>query len=74
MSSERNLKYKDAMSSLEAILRRIDNTEIGIDDLGAQVEEARDLLKTCKDILSETEKSVQSALDSLDSEFRAQDP
>lgn len=70
MPSERNLKYQDAMTKLEAILERVDNTDVGIDDLAEQVQEATELLKTCRRILTETEKSVQGALESLDQEFK----
>ncbi len=70
MSSERSNKYQDAMERLEEILERVDNTDVGIDELAAQVQEATELLKNCRRILSETEKSVQGALDSLDQEFK----
>lgn len=69
MTSERNLKYQEAMAKLEAILERVDNTDVGIDDLATQVQEATELLKTCRRILTETEKSVQGALESLDSQL-----
>lgn len=64
------MKYQDAMAKLEAILERVDNTDVGIDELASQVQEATELLKTCRRILSETEQSVQGALDSLDQEFK----
>ena len=70
MTSEMNLKYQDAMSRLEIILERVDNTDVGIDELASQVQEATDLLKTCRRILTETEKSVQAALETLESEFK----
>jgi len=70
MTSERNLKYQDAMTKLETILERVDNTDVGIDELALQVQEATDLLKTCRRILTETEKSVQTALETLESEFK----
>jgi len=70
MASEKNLKYKEAMGRLEAILERVDNTDIGIDELASQVQEATELLKTCRGILSETELKVQGALESLDAEFK----
>lgn len=57
------------MDRLEAILESIDHTEIGVDQLAAQVQEATDLLKTCRHILTETEKNVQAAIETLDDEF-----
>jgi exodeoxyribonuclease VII small subunit len=68
--SDRNLSYQDAMARIEIILQRIDNTDVGLDEIASQVEEATELLKSCKRILTETGKSVQGALDSLDSEFK----
>lgn len=70
MSAE-NLEYKNAMDRLEAILEKIDNSEMGIDELAGQVEEATNLLKKCRQILLATEKNVQEALDSLEGEADA---
>ena len=70
MSAE-NLEYKNAMDRLDAILERIDNSEMGIDELAGQVEEATSLLKKCRQILVATEKNVQEALDSLEGEADA---
>ncbi|HSQ41360.1 MAG TPA: exodeoxyribonuclease VII small subunit [Fibrobacteraceae bacterium] len=68
MSGEKNQSYQEAMDQLEQILERIDNTDVGIDELAGQVQKAADLLKTCRRILTETEKSVQAAIVSLDPE------
>ncbi|WP_290744001.1 exodeoxyribonuclease VII small subunit [Fibrobacter sp. UBA4309] len=70
MSSE-NFEYKNAMDRLEAILERIDNSELGIDELSGQVQEATNLLKKCRQILVDTEKNVQEALASLEGEADA---
>ena len=70
MSTE-NLEYKNAMDRLEAILERIDNSEMGIDELAGQVQEATSLLKKCRQILVSTEKNVQEALASLEGEADA---
>ncbi len=67
MSTE-NFEYKNAMTRLEAILQRIDNSEMEIDELAGQVQEATMLLRKCRQILLDTEKSVQQALDSLNGE------
>lgn len=70
MSTE-NLEYKNAMDRLEAILEKIDNSEMGIDELAGQVQEATSLLKKCRQILVSTEKNVQEALASLEGEADA---
>ncbi|MCF0215497.1 MAG: exodeoxyribonuclease VII small subunit [Fibrobacteraceae bacterium] len=68
--SEQNFEYRDAMSRLEAILTRIDDSEMEIDELAGQVREATELLRKCRQILLDTEKNVQEALTSLDGEVR----
>lgn len=67
--SEANMDYKNAMERLEEILTRIDRSEMGIDELATQVQEAAVLLRRCRQILTETEKNVQDALNSLDGEL-----
>ena len=69
--SKENFEYKNAMEHLEAILERIDNSEMEIDELAGNVQEATELLKKCRKILLDTEKSVQGALESLDGEADA---
>lgn len=63
------MKYKEAMEKLEVILSRIDESEMEVDELAAQVEEATALLKRCRKILLEAEKSVQDSLTVLEAEF-----
>ena len=69
--SKENFEYKNAMERLEAILTRIDNSEMEIDELAENVQEATALVKKCRQILLDTEKSVQGALESLDGEADA---
>lgn len=66
--SDENFEYKKAMDRLETILERIDNSEMEIDELAGHVQEATELLRKCRQILIATEKNVQEALESLDSE------
>lgn len=67
--SETNLEYKKAMFRLEEILQKIDQSEMGIDELASQVEEATLLLRQCRRILTETEEKVQQSLRTLDGEL-----
>lgn len=66
--SEQNNRYQKAMDRLEEILSKIDRSDVGIDELASQVEEATGLLRECKTILSDTEKNVQKALSGLNEE------
>lgn len=70
MSAE-NFEYKNAMERLESILDKIDNSEMEIDELAGQVQEATELLRKCRQILINTEKNVQEALANLDGESDA---
>ena len=69
--SVQNFEYKAAMDRLEEILSKIDNSEMEIDELAGQVQEATELLRKCRQILLTTEKNVQEALASLDGETEA---
>jgi exodeoxyribonuclease VII small subunit len=69
MSEKQNKTYSDSMQKLEEILTRIDDSEMGVDELAEQVNQAVIHLKNCKQILSFTEKSVQNSLKELEAEF-----
>ncbi|MCR5027668.1 MAG: exodeoxyribonuclease VII small subunit [Fibrobacter sp.] len=66
--SEQNNRYQNAMTRLEEILSKIDRSDVSVDELASQVEEATQLLRECKAILSDTEKNVQKALSDLNEE------
>lgn len=59
------------MERLETILERIDNSEMEIDELAGEVQEATLLLRKCRQILVDTEKNVQEALADLNGEVDA---
>lgn len=64
--SQANLEYKTAMTALEEILTRIDESDMGIDELASQVEKATILLRECRKILIKTEQKIQESLASFD--------
>ncbi len=65
--SAANLKYKESMDRLNEILKKIDTSEMEIDELADQVQEASVLLRNCRKILTDTERNVQESLQTLDS-------
>lgn len=67
--SESNTEYKNAMERLEEILRRIDQSNMGIDELAVQVQEATQLLRRCREILTESERNVHESLNALEVEL-----
>jgi len=60
------VKYSEAVKRLEEILENVDRSDVGIDELADLVKEASDLIKTCRGILTSTEKNVQEALEDLE--------
>ncbi|MBQ9178460.1 MAG: exodeoxyribonuclease VII small subunit [Prevotella sp.] len=57
------MKYEEAMQRLEAIVSQIENDELGIDELTARLKEAKQMLKTCRDKLTKTDKEIRKLLD-----------
>lgn len=57
------MKYEEAMQRLEAIVSQIENDELGIDELTARLKEAKQMLKTCRDKLTKTDKEMRKLLD-----------
>jgi exodeoxyribonuclease VII small subunit len=61
--------YTDAIARLDEILEQIDQNQVPLDELAARVEEASELLKFCKDVLTKTEAKVSGVLDELEKDF-----
>ena len=55
---EENLKYEEAMAQIEAIVHKMENNELDIDELAAQLKTAQRLIKFCKDKLTKTEEKL----------------
>ena len=56
------MKYEEAIKQLEDIVRKMENDEYDIDQLGEQMKKARELIKMCKDKLTKTDEEVQRML------------
>jgi exodeoxyribonuclease VII small subunit len=61
-----NNSYASAMQELQDIVRRIEQGDIGIDDLSAQVKRASVLIEQCRAKLRSTETDIQSILQNLE--------
>ena len=55
-------KYEEALQELQAIVRRMENDELDIDQLSTQLKRAQELIKLCKDKLTKTEADIKSIL------------
>ena len=59
---EKEMKYEQAMRELEAIVRKMENNELDIDMLGAELKRAQTLIKICKDKLTKADNEVKNVL------------
>lgn len=64
-SKKEELTYEGASKELEAILVRMKEGEIGVDELASSVERASLLIKYCYERLDQTEKKVATILKDL---------
>jgi exodeoxyribonuclease VII small subunit len=60
------LNYTQAFEELQAIVAEMENGKISVDELAIKVKRASELIKTCKNKLTETEGDVQKILSDLD--------
>ena len=56
------LKYEEAVSELEQIVRRMENNELDIDTLGEQLKTAQELIRHCNDKLTKTDNDIKKIL------------
>ena len=54
-----SLTYEEAMARLEELARRMENKETGIDQLAADLKEARRLMAFCKEKLYATDEEIR---------------
>jgi exodeoxyribonuclease VII small subunit len=59
----KELTYTDAIAEINAIIEKIERSEINVDTLNNDVERALELIKFCKLKLYATEKNINKILD-----------
>ena len=60
MSKE--MKYEAALAELQAIVRKMENDELDIDQMSDQLKHAQELIKLCKDKLTKTDEEIKNIL------------
>ena len=60
MSKE--IKYEAAFAELQAIVRKMENDELDIDQMSEQLKRAKELIKLCKDKLTKTDEEIKKIL------------
>ena len=58
----KDLKYEEAMATLEQIVARIENNELDLDTMSEELKKAQQLIKLCKDKLTKTDQEIRKLL------------
>ena len=56
------MKYEAALAELQAIVRKMENDELDIDQMSDQLKHAQELIKLCKDKLTKTDEEIKKIL------------
>lgn len=73
MVKKKEVSYDEAVKELETIIRKMENEEVGIDDLSGLVRRASELLAICRDKIMNTEQEVERILMNLETENLSDD-
>lgn len=55
-------KYEEAFQELQTIVRHMENDDLDIDQLSAQLKRAKQLIKLCKNKLTKTDEEIKKIL------------
>lgn len=55
-------KYEAAFAELQAIVHKMENDELDIDQMADQLKRAQELIKLCKDKLTKTDEEIHKIL------------
>lgn len=62
----KEIRYADAMEELERILEALEDDAIDVDQLAEQVRRASELLKLCRERLTETQVEIEKVVAEFD--------
>ena len=58
----KEMKYEAAFAELQAIVHKMENDELDIDQMSEQLKRAQELIKLCKDKLTKTDEEIKKIL------------
>lgn len=58
----KDLKYEEAMTTLEQIVARMENNELDLDTMSEELKKAQQLIKLCKDKLTKTDQEIRKII------------
>jgi len=56
------MKYEEAITQLESIVRKMESQEFDIDQMAQQLSKAQQLIKLCRDKLTKTDQEINQLL------------
>ena len=59
----KEIKYEEAVHKLETIVDKMERGELDIDSMAAQLKEAQELVKLCKQKLKRTDNEIRKLLE-----------
>jgi exonuclease VII small subunit len=59
---KKDLKYEEAMATLEQIVARMENNELDLDTMSEELKKAKQLIKLCKDKLTKTDQEIRKII------------
>lgn len=62
MGKVEKINYEQAMKRIEEIAGKMENGQLGIDELADHLKEAQKLIKLCKDKLTKTDEEIKKLL------------
>lgn len=62
MNMEENIKYEEAFAELQALVQKMENDELDIDQMSEQLKRAQELIRLCKDKLTKTDEEIKKIL------------
>lgn len=57
------MKYEEAVTQLETIVRKMENGELDIDSMSKELKTAQQLIKMCRDKLTKTDEEIKKILE-----------
>lgn len=61
--NQEQMKYEEAVSRLEEIVKKMENDELDIDQMAQQLKEAQQLIRLCKDRLTKVDADIKAVMD-----------
>ena len=58
----KDLKYEEAMATLEQIVAHMENNELDLDTMSEELKKAQQLIKLCKDKLTKADQEIRKIL------------